>query len=212
MLLEKHNNNLYPFKGCEAPSFELVRSMISFRNASKTFPCSVFPVVWLHQLSIVHDCAGERRNSFPFGIRVISKLLCTIRDRHTVFMEAAARLRFLESIAKSGFVYLRSFVSSPSHWPFTSCFSFADTHFRRIRKKTFSHLSSPWSNHPIYLFLRLMIKFRLARVVTYILTVLCRPVSISIPIGLGRRVVGAEITLITDYCQKIFLLGARHNL
>lgn len=65
--------------------------MISIRSASKTFRCSVFTVVWLHQLSIVHDCAGERRNSFPFGIRVISKLLCTIRDRHTVFIEAATR-------------------------------------------------------------------------------------------------------------------------
>lgn len=54
-------------------------------------------------------------------------------------------------------------------------------------------------------FPRMMIEFRLARVVTYILTVLCRPVSISIPVGLGRRVAGAESTLITDYCQEIFL-------
>lgn len=54
-------------------------------------------------------------------------------------------------------------------------------------------------------FPRLMIEFRLARVVTYILTVFCRPVSISIPVRFGRKVAGVESTLITDYRQRILL-------
>lgn len=104
-------------------------------------------------------------------------------------------------------IFVRSFFS-PSYWPFASSSSFHSLP-TKVRKKIFPHLSSPWPNHPIYLFLRLMIEFRLARVVTYILAVLCRPVSISIPVGLGRRVAGAErIRLSLIIARKSFCFDA----
>lgn len=125
MLLEKHNNNLYRFKGCEAPSFELVRFMISFRQHAneETFRCFVFPVVWLHQLSIAHDCAGEGRNGFSlWNSRYFEVVMHDSRSTRRFHRGCnPAPISGVNCQVRASCIFVRSF-SSPSHWPFTSCF------------------------------------------------------------------------------------------